>query len=660
MHSAAAIDQRWFGRYPERADDPAEARDRQVWRTLGSPLWSARAQLRRAHAFVARVGALEPALRDASESDIAGRLRELRRALSRQGLVGDAPVEAFALVREVARRRLELRPHDCQLLGAWAMLNGRLAEMDTGEGKTLAIAVAAATAALAHRRVHVITVNDYLAERDTSSLEPLYAALGLRAASVSQAVRSPAERGLRWRADVVYCTNKGLVFDYLRDRTLIGARRGPLHRELDLICGRGEPLLAGLDFGIVDEADSVLIDECRTPLVLSRERPPLYEPWVFAEVLEFARALRPVEHFRIVAGERRVELTAEGCDALAQRVTGGHDFWAAARRREELARQALSALHLFRRDEQYIVRGGAVQIVDPNTGRVMPDRSWELGLQQMIETKESLALTGGKETVARITYQRFFARYRRLAAATGTASEVAAELWRVYGLRVLRIPRHRPSGSVAEGTTVHVSEAGHRAALLERVRAAHGSKRPVLLATRTVAMSEALSALLREARLAHTVLNARQDAAEAEIVARAGLAGRITVATNMAGRGTDIKLGPGTELLGGLHVIAAECNESVRLDRQLFGRAGRQGDPGSFESVLCLEDELLRNHSPAWLRRQLAALHGSYPQLAQRLARRLIAFVQARVERRLATQRRQALEEDRKLGDALAFAGSME
>ena len=539
------------------------------------------------------------------------------------------------------------------------MLNGRVAEMDTGEGKTLSIALAASTAALAHQRAHVITVNDYLVERDASALEPLYTALGLRVAGVTAAVVEPAARAARWRADVVYCSNKGLVFDYLRDRVAIGPRRSLLHRELDRLAGKPVPLLAGLEFGIVDEADSVLIDECRTPLVLSRERPAQYPARVFDEALDLARRLGAGD-YQVHAGERRVQLTDSGCGMLADLAADRGDFWAAARRREDLARQALSALHLFRRDDHYLVRDGAVQIIDPGTGRVMPDRSWELGLQQMIEIKEGCTLTGGRETLARITYQRFFGRYRRLGATTGTAREVAGELWRVYGLRVLRVPRHRPSRNHPLGTSFHADSASHCEALVQRVRALHGQQRPVLLATRLVATSERLSAALSAARLPHAVLNARNDAAEAAVVARAGLAGRITIATNMAGRGTDIKLGGGTDVLGGLHVIGAEFNESGRLDRQLFGRAGRQGDEGSHERVLCLDDDLLRDQSAGWLRAWAAERLAAHPRSGRLIAAGLLRFVQWRIETRAARQRRRALEDDWRIGDVLAFSGSME
>ena len=274
------------------------------------------------------------------------------------------------------------------------MLNGKLAEMDTGEGKTLSIALAAATAALAHLRTHVITVNDYLVERDARELAPLYTALGLRVVGITADMLAAAERREAWHSDVIYCSNKGLVFDYLRDRVAMGARQGMLHRELDALAGGAQPLLAGLQFGIVDEADSVLIDECRTPLILSRERPPIYDAAVFSTALSLAGQLTATQHYLILQEQRRVEFTDAGKAALLEKSTVCGEFWTANRRREELVRQALTAQHLFKRDEHYLVRDNNVQIIDASTGRIMPDRTWELGLQQMIETRESCQLTG--------------------------------------------------------------------------------------------------------------------------------------------------------------------------------------------------------------------------------------------------------------------------
>ena len=365
MRNALALSGPWLGRYPERVEDARAAVDRQFWRALSAPLWSQRFALRSAAALVRRVKSHGATLGGRSDADLSIAVRALRRSFSLRGLQPALCAEGLALVAEFAHRRLGLRPHASQLLGSWAMLNGRLAEMDTGEGKTLAIGIAAATAALAHLRTHVITVNDYLVERDARQLEPLYTALGLRVSGITAELRKPAERAAAWRHDIVYCCNKGLVFDYLRDRAAMGSRRSALHRELDVLDGAPQLLLPGLQFGIVDEADSVLIDECRTPLILSRECPPLYGAEVFQAALELAASLAPEQDYLVLPAQHRLDLTAAGQAKLQALSASRGDFWQLVRRREELVRQALTAQHLFRRDEHYLVRDGAVQIIDP-------------------------------------------------------------------------------------------------------------------------------------------------------------------------------------------------------------------------------------------------------------------------------------------------------
>jgi preprotein translocase subunit SecA len=323
------------------------------------------------------------------------------------------------------------------------------------------------------------------------------------------------------------------------------------------------------------------------------------------------------------------------------------------RRREELVRQALVATHLFQRDMHYLVRDKKVQIIDEYTGRILADRTWEQGLHQMVETKEGCPLSSQQTSVARITYQRFFRRYLWLAGMTGTAKEVAGELWSVYGLPVVRVPTHRPVRRKNIGDQVFVTEAEKWEAIVERVRSLHAIGRPVLIGTRSVSASEKLSAMLHEAGIEHQLLNARQDKQEAEIVAQAGQLGRVTVATNMAGRGTDIKLGPGVLELGGLHVIATELHESARIDRQLFGRCGRQGDPGTVGAIVSLEDELIRVYLGAAGR--LRSQVGS-----NRWRRALFSIAQLRAERANAGIRRQLLSVEDRLGDMLAFTGQRE
>jgi preprotein translocase subunit SecA len=667
MHSEAIYPGIRLGPYPERGADESGKLDEYARRLVGRwllPPPLARLQAKR---FLKRVAEQGEALRNASDDALREATQRLRRDLRREGLREELSAQAFALVREFADRTLKARPYDSQIIGGWAMLGGMLAEMETGEGKTLAVTLPACTAALAGIPVHVITVNDYLVTRDATLMAPLYRALGLTVGTVTQDQTEPAVRVAAYACDITYCSNKQLAFDYLRDRVTMGPRRSRLQRLLDRVCDDGSAsnpsdglLLDGLCFAIVDEADSVLLDECRTPLILSRQGRNAYEADVYRQALSLAAILRRDIDYKLHPAEKRVELCATGRERLARESAARGAFWKPTRRREDLVSQALAAIHVHVRDDAYLVRDGKVQIIDPHTGRVLPDRSWELGLHQMIETKEGVGITAERESIARITYQQFFRRYLRLAATTGTAREVAGELWSVYGLRVFQVPSHRPSLRVRLPTTIHETAEAKWQDVVERIRQVHYMQRPVLVGTRSLAASESLSERLRAAGLDHQVLNARQDAREAAIIAQAGRSGRITIATNMAGRGTDIRLFPGVAVAGGLHVIATEFNDSGRIDRQLYGRCGRQGDPGSFEAVLSMEDTLVKFFYPApillmwhtWLQRNGA--------LANRGAALLFRLAQWATERSHARARRHLVERDQRMGEALAFAGPTE
>jgi preprotein translocase subunit SecA len=576
-------------------------------------------------------------------------LADLRLRLRREGFTEAAVGGAFAQVRAAAERTIGQRHHDVQLVGAWAMLRGMIAEMETGEGKTLTATLAAATAALAGRAVHVITVNDYLAQRDADALRPVYEALGLSVGCVVHGMEPPA-RTAAYRCDVVYCSNKEITFDYLRDRLAMGGRPRPIAGHIDALAGGGRSLLLrGLDFAIVDEADSVLVDEARTPLILSSPIDAAKEEPVYRQALELARTLR-AEHYR--TEESRIELTAAGKARVRELAEPLGGIWNGPRRSALFVRQALTALYLFDRDKHYLVRDGKVQIIDENTGRLMPDRSWEQGLHQLIELKEGVEVTGRRETLARISYQRFFRRYRHLAGMTGTAAEVAGELWAVYRLRVARIPTHRPVRRLRLPDRVFGRADDKWRAVIQAIEQRALTGQPVLVGTRSVAASEHLASLLEKAQLPFRLLNARQDADEAAIVAQAGERGRITVATNMAGRGTDIKLGEGVTGLGGLHVICTERHDSGRIDRQLFGRCGRQGDPGSCEAILAADDDLAATHArlpSAWL--------ANLERVPSRTGRLLYWIAQRRAEAAHSRARQQLLQMDESLGDMLAFSG---
>jgi preprotein translocase subunit SecA len=580
-----------------------------------------------------------------------------------EGLTEELVFRSFAIVRETASRILGKRHYDVQVIGGWIMINGMLAEMDTGEGKTLTASLPACTAAFAGIPVHVITANDYLVERDAREMGPLYNALGLSVGTVIEGMDQDARRKA-YACDITYCTNKQVAFDYLRDRLTMGRHASYRQLEVERLHSDNARidrlLLRGLCFAIVDEADSVLIDEARTPLVISQTSTNRLEEQTYQQALDVARQLQEGVDFTIRQQPRSILLTEQGEASLASLCQPLKGVWTGQRRREYLVKQALSALHLFLRDKHYLRKDGKVQIIDENTGRVMADRTWELGLHQLIETKEGLALSSSKETLARISYQRFFRRYLRLAGMSGTAREVAAELGTVYGLQVARIPPHRPPQKNTHPDWVYRTLERKWVEVIKRIKEIHNSGRPILVGTKSLADSEYLSTLLSKARLSHRVLNAKQDAREAEIIAQAGQPGRITVATNMAGRGTDIRLGSGVAERGGLHVIATERHEAHRIDRQLFGRCGRQGDPGSYEAIVSLQDELVQVYLPVRLQRLLKIDNDGKDSRIGKWSRRLIKLAQHRAQRQHKQIRRDLLKADEILANTLAFTGRTE
>ncbi len=596
-------------------------------------------------------------LTDAGIKKAAG---ELRLMLRRDGFTVAGAAQSFALIREVSGRTVGMRHFDSQIRGGWVILNGMIAEMETGEGKTLTATLPACTAAMAGLPVHVITVNDYLTARDAEWMAPVYRMLGLSVGVVVNG-KEPHARRAAYGCDVTYCTNKELTFDYLRDRIALGSHVNRIQLSIERVAGiesrASRLVLRGLFFAIVDEADSVLVDEARTPLIISGRSDQTPEQEMYATALAMVANLVDGEDFVIEGVERHCRLTTKGKRALAAAADTLPGIFRGARRREELATQALVATHVFKRDAHYLVRGKKVQIIDESTGRILPDRSWEQGLHQMVEAKEGCPLTSQQTSVARMTYQRFFRRYLRLAGMTGTAREIAPELWSVYGLPVVKVPTNRPIRRRDLGTVVYATRVEKWQGVVKRLRELNKTGRPVLVGTRSVGASEELSRLLTAAGLKHQLLNARQDKEEAEIIARAGRIGGITVATNMAGRGTDIRLQEGVDALGGLHVIATELHESRRIDRQLFGRCGRQGDPGCFEAILSLEDELSRVYLRGLPDALAQWLVGDGRGFSQALSRKLVRYAQIRAEASHAAIRRELLAMDEQLGDLLAFSG---
>lgn len=604
----------------------------------------------------------EETMRELSNEALKQRFLDLGRALRKAGQFEVNSVgPCFAVIREASRRTLGMRHHDVQLIGGYTMLQGMIAEMDTGEGKSLTATLTAATACLAGFPTHVVTVNDYLAQRDSEDFEPLYTFLGLRVGCALQE-DEPEQRKVAYGNDVTYCTNKVLTFDYLRDQIELNRAPNSVQLRLERLYGENSVaprlLLRGLHFAIVDEADSVLVDEARTPLLISQEVPSQFSKAELEQALTTARSLEATKGFRISSDERRIQLTHAGEEQIREQTAAWGGKWKIPSWRNELINKALSADWLFNRGEHYLVQDEAVVIVDEFTGRVMPDRFWSEALHQLIELKEDCDLSNSRETLARISYQKFFRRYRNLAGMTGTAREIDQELWRVYRLPLAKIPTHKPRISVDQGETVFDSSDEKWRHVARRCQEIIKTGRPVLIGTRTVAASVEASTQLHEAGLQHTVLNADQDSEEAAVIAEAGSPSRITIATNMAGRGADISITPEVATAGGLHVILTERHDAARIDRQLQGRTGRHGAPGSFESVLSLEDAILGMDSSRWPKQFAAQLGPRGPKSTQsKISQWRLRRAQKRAELLHQRMRRQVLRADEELDDLMAFSG---
>ncbi|MBN1548015.1 MAG: preprotein translocase subunit SecA [Syntrophaceae bacterium] len=651
--------------YPERSEARKKWYDR--LETYASSLVVPRFRIRPQsfQKMVDCINNLGPSYAALSLEELREKSGMLAREMRRDGYKKEMVAESFAMVREISDRILGMRHFDVQLIGGLVLLGGMIAEMETGEGKTLVATLPACTAALAGIPVHVVTVNDYLAERDANWMRPIYEAMGLRVGIIKHGL-DPEARREAYRCDVTYCTNKEVAFDYLKDRITLWDRPSQLRLQLERLSGRNSRvsrlLMRGLHYAIVDEADSVLVDEARTPLIISEANDATAEESLYRQAMEIAGNLEQQADFKIEEGERFVEITEQGKKKIKAFPWQNECMGTNVEQRIELVKQALTALYIFTLDKHYLVNEGKVQIVDEYTGRVMADRSWERGLHQLIEIKENCEVTSRKATRARISYQRFFRRYRQLAGMTGTAREIKTELWSIYRLRVVTVPTNRTLQRKYHANRFFVTAEEKWENVVETISNMHHAGRPVLIGTRSVAASEHLSSLLDKASLQHRVLNARQDHEEAEIIALAGGSGRITVATNMAGRGTDIRLNPEVIELGGLHVIATERHEARRIDRQLFGRCARQGEPGSCEAIVSLEDELISVNVGKLPQKLMAALlkYSGKIFFVRLILENIFSSAQRKAEKLHAHMRRDLLKMDEQIGDALAFSGRQE
>jgi len=534
-------------------------------------------ELKKLQGYIDAINALEKDTEKMSDASLTGKTAEFRERLAKGEPLEDLLPEAFAVVREASRRVTGLRHFDVQLAGGCVLHRGKIAEMRTGEGKTLVATLPAYLNALTGKGVHVVTVNEYLAKRDSTDMGRIYNFLGLSVGLIVHGLDFP-ERKAAYAADITYGTNNEFGFDYLRDNMVVG---------VDQMVQRP------LNFAIVDEVDSILIDEARTPLIISgpgEKSTDLYK--VLARVV--AQMAEGEDY--IVDEKMKTAAPTEIGIAKAEKMLGVSNMYAgeASIDFSHQLMQALKAKSLMHRDRDYVVKDGEVIIVDEFTGRLMFGRRFSEGLHQAIEAKEGVKVERESQTLATITFQNYFRMYKKLSGMTGTAKTEEQEFQKIYGLDVIVVPTNKPNQRIDYPDVIYKTKNAKYKAAANEIEECHKTGRPVLVGTTSIAQSEELSATLKRRGILHNVLNAKFHEKEAEIIADAGQHGAVTIATNMAGRGTDIVLGEGVPALGGLHIIGTERHESRRIDNQLRGRCARQGDPGSTRFYLSLEDDLMR------------------------------------------------------------------
>ncbi|MBL8762493.1 MAG: hypothetical protein JNL50_14455 [Phycisphaerae bacterium] len=601
-----------------------------------------------------QIDRLAPEVRHSSDAVLDEHIARARELFVRGRADEEAVRRALALTRETARRITGEEPYPVQLMGALALYHGRIIEMLTGEGKTLTGSIAAPLLAWRYRRLHILTVNDYLASRDAQSRGQLYRRCLCDVGAIVQETEEH-ERFEIYAKPIVYGTPKQITADWLRDQIRMGPVNTPwTGRQSLMSAGRsGGPMIPGLHAAMVDECDAVLIDEGVVPLIIARSRREHDMAHIYRDAARIAARLDEGPDYSIEHVHRRSELKRRGQHRARQMFDELPDsIWRATRRAEELVRQALVARHCYTSGRQYQVVEGKVMIVDEYTGRFLADRSWEHGLHQAVEAKEGLDVTADRETLARMSFQRFFRSYPFLCGMTGTAADATGEMESVYSRPVIVVPTNRPVIRAQWPMRVFRTQESKWRAIAQSVAELHAKGRPVLVGTRSVAASELISRLLESMSLPHRVLNANFDKDEAELIAAAGYGrehGReasITVATNMAGRGTDIKPDDAAKTAGGLHVILTELHGAKRIDRQFIGRSGRQGDPGSAQVFVSLEDELVRLHTPRLARlvsRRVAATTDELPSASHAW---LFRLAQGRSEKRDRINRASVLRQD--------------
>ncbi|MBP1932567.1 accessory Sec system translocase SecA2 [Ammoniphilus resinae] len=586
-------------------------------------------ELKKYYKKVAIINNLEPEIEKLSDEQLQAKTIEFRERLANGETLDDILPEAYAVVREASKRVLGMRHYDVQLIGGMVLHDGRIAEMKTGEGKTLVSTLPVYLNGLAGKGVHVITVNEYLAARDCEEMGRLHQWLGLTVGLNKSGMEPDAKREA-YSCDITYGTNNEFGFDYLRDNMVLYKEhmvQRPLH------------------YAIVDEVDSNLIDEARTPLIISGQAQKSTDLYFIAA--RVVKMLKEEEHFTIDEKTRSISLTDEGVSRIEKMFNIDNLYDTNHITLNHHIQNALRAEFIMKLDVDYVVQEGEIIIVDEFTGRLMQGRRYSDGLHQAIEAKEGLKVQNESMTLATITLQNYFRMYEKLSGMTGTAKTEEEEFKKIYGMDVVVIPTNRPIARIDLPDMIYKSEAGKYRAVVNEIVERHKNGQPILVGTVSIEKSELISDMLKRKGVRHTVLNAKQHAKEADIVAHAGQKGAVTIATNMAGRGTDIKLGEGVMEAGGLHIIGTERHESRRIDNQLRGRAGRQGDPGSSQFYLSMQDELMRRFGSENIMNMMDRLGMEEDQpIESRMVSKAIESAQKRVEGNNFDVRRVVLQYD--------------
>ncbi|WP_425613237.1 preprotein translocase subunit SecA [Xylocopilactobacillus apis] len=579
-----------------------------------------------------KVIALEDEYQKLSDDELKAKTEEFKGRYQKGETLDQLLPEAFAAVREGSRRVLGLFPFKVQIIGGIALHEGNIAEMKTGEGKTLTATMPVYLNAISGKGVHVVTVNEYLSERDATEMGELYNWLGL-SVGLNLASLSSEEKREAYAKDITYSTNAELGFDYLRD---------------NMVVSNDQMVQRGLNFAVVDEVDSILIDEARTPLIISGQAEKSNALYIRAD--RFVKTLKDEEDYKIDWSTKTISLTEAGMHKAEENFGLDNLYDIENTALTHHLEEALRANYIMLKNIDYVVQDGEVLIVDPFTGRAMDGRRWSDGLHQAVEAKEGVEIQDESQTVATITYQNYFRMYSKLSGMTGTAKTEEEEFIEIYNMRVIEVPTNRPMIRVDRHDILYATLQNKFAAVVNDIIERHEKGQPVLVGTVAVETSEYLSQLLNEAHVPHVVLNAKPEniTRESEIIMNAGQRGAVTIATNMAGRGTDIKLGPGVVELGGLMVLGTERHESRRIDNQLRGRSGRQGDPGESQFYLSLEDDLMKRFGSEQMKKRLKMLkiNDNDLVLESRIFTRQVEAAQKRVEGQNYDARKQTLQYD--------------